>query len=77
MINQDDSNRPYQLPKQRFIGLLAAYRARVYENHFLASINPTDATRQLTHYPESTILVVEDTPDQWFLTRWALLKRFP
>jgi CheY-like chemotaxis protein len=27
--------------------------------------------------PKTSILVIEDNPDQWFIIRWALLQRFP
>jgi len=32
--------------------------------------------QQLTK-PEGPILIVEDDVDQWFIIRWALLRRFP
>lgn len=61
-----------------FLRVLAEYRARVYETHFLASKTRSN----FMHSPASTstlaptILVIEDNADQWFLTRWALLQRY-
>lgn len=73
--NQDDD--PSLKP---FLRLLAEYRARVYETHFLAQKPQSNLMHALandpTPAPTPTILVIEDNVDQWFLTRWALLQRY-
>jgi CheY-like chemotaxis protein len=80
MTSTNPSLQRDQRSKQTFTRLLAHYRARVYETYFSAGDTPTDPMNRFVPTPggESipTILVVEDNPDQWFLTRWALQQRF-
>jgi CheY-like chemotaxis protein len=64
-----------------FRRLLADYRARVHET-FLFDNKPVSNLMSLfaedgADEPASTILVIEDNADQWFLTRWALLQLYP
>ncbi|GAB4023263.1 response regulator [Spirosoma koreense] len=78
MRHSSDQDPAFQrdLSVQSFYRQLARYRAQVYETYFPKETDyPTD-WHQPTPLQES-ILVVEDNVDEWFLTRWALLQRYP
>ncbi|MFD2937796.1 response regulator [Spirosoma flavum] len=65
---------------QQFGRLIAEYKARVYETYFLATGHIAEPTHRSVTNANSdyrtTILVIEDDTDHWFLTRGALLQHF-
>ena len=67
-------NKYHQLSTASFTRLMADYKSVVYEKYVLKTNSLADT---IDTPSVSSILVVEDNIDQWFLTRWALLQRFP
>ncbi|GAB4044915.1 response regulator [Spirosoma litoris] len=74
MTYPDFSNQRSHPSTESFNRLLAEYRSRVYEHYFSETNSLKKVAGELV---KPIILVIEDNRDQWFLTRWALLQRFP
>lgn len=72
-------NQAQEAESRRLKRLLAQYRARVYEANYISFSNPAVTIQDgiPSKLEKPTVLVVEDNPDDWFLIRYQLLRKFP